>query len=131
MIFLLFQLWVQSGHSSLGCQIISYGDNHPHHGLNSNSDQFYSHLATGDTRQLYARTGYLGFVRRTESIAADGSKSNAKIFSSSYTQFFLENHDAVYIVGSLEETLLIRGMRYHPIDIENTVMRTHKRICEW
>jgi len=44
---------------------------------------------------------------------------------------FLENHDAVYIVGSLEETLLIRGMRYHPIDIENTVMRTHKRICEW
>jgi hypothetical protein len=45
--------------------------------------------------------------------------------------FFLENHDAVYIVGSLEETLLIRGMRYHPIDIENTVMRTHKRICEW
>ena len=45
--------------------------------------------------------------------------------------FFVENHDAVYIVGSLEETLLIRGMRYHPIDIENTVMRTHKRICEW
>jgi hypothetical protein len=44
---------------------------------------------------------------------------------------FLENHDAVYIVGSLEETHLIRGMRYHPIDIENTVMRTHKRICEW
>ncbi len=44
---------------------------------------------------------------------------------------FLENHDAVYIVGSLEETLLIRGMRYHPTDIENTVMRTHKRICEW
>jgi len=45
--------------------------------------------------------------------------------------FRIENHDAVYIVGSLEETLIIRGMRYHPIDIENTVMRTHKRICEW
>jgi hypothetical protein len=42
--------------------------------MNQNSDQFYSHLATGDTRQLYARTGYLGFVRRTDSIAADGSK---------------------------------------------------------
>ncbi|CAF4397557.1 unnamed protein product, partial [Rotaria magnacalcarata] len=110
----LGELWVQSGHNSLGCQIVSYGDNHQqHHGSNHNSDQFYSHLATGDTRQLYARTGYLGFVRRTESIAADG-----------------KNHDAVYIVGSLEETLLIRGMRFHPIDIENTVMRTHKRICE-
>jgi len=67
-------LWVQSGHNSLGCQIISYGDNHQQHGTNSKSDQFYSHLATGDTRQLYARTGYLGFVRRTDSIAADGSQ---------------------------------------------------------
>ncbi|CAF1087326.1 unnamed protein product [Adineta ricciae] len=109
----LGELWVQSGHNSLGCQIISYGDNNQQQGSNQNSDQFYSHLATGDTRQLYARTGYLGFVRRTDSIAADG-----------------KNHDAVYIVGSLDETLLIRGMRYHPIDIENTVMRTHKRICE-
>jgi hypothetical protein len=89
-------------------------------------------MATGDTRQLYARTGYLGFVRRTDSIAADGSKFIKFSTQQKYIySLFLENHDAVYIVGSLEETLLIRGMRYHPIDIENTVMRTHKRICEW
>lgn len=85
----VFKLWVQSGHSSLGCQIISYGDSHPHHGSNSNSDQFYSHLATGDTRQLYARTGYLGFVRRTESIAADGSKSKQIVSSFSHIQLIL------------------------------------------
>ena len=40
-------------------------------------------------------------------------------------------HDAVFVVGALDETLMLRGMRYHPIDIENSVMRAHKRISEW
>ncbi len=62
----------------------------------------------------YARTGYLGFVRRTDAINSSG-----------------EPHDAIYIVGSLDETMMIRGMRYHPIDIEMTVLRSHKKICEW
>ncbi|CAF1500401.1 unnamed protein product, partial [Didymodactylos carnosus] len=105
----LGELWVQCSHNSSGCYTI-YGDEN---GLGGDQSQYYARLATGDTRQVYARTGYLGFVRRTDSIAADG-----------------KNHDAVYIVGALDETLLIRGMRYHPIDIENTVMRTHKKICE-
>ncbi len=39
-------------------------------------------------------------------------------------------HDAVFVVGALDETLMLRGMRYHPIDIENSVMRAHKRIAE-
>ncbi len=39
-------------------------------------------------------------------------------------------HDAVFVVGALDETLILRGMRYHPIDIENSVMRSHKRIAE-
>ncbi|CAF1064496.1 unnamed protein product, partial [Didymodactylos carnosus] len=104
----LGELWVQCLHNSSGCYTI-YGDGN---GLEDDQSQYYAHLATGDTRQVYARTGYLGFVRRTDSTIAD------------------ENHDAVYIVGALDETLLIRGMRYHPIDIENTVMRTHKKICE-
>jgi len=30
----------------------------------------------------------------------------------------------------LEETVVLRGMRYHPIDIENTVMRGHQKIAE-
>lgn len=45
--------------------------------------------------------------------------------------FIPELHDAIFVVGSLEETILLRGMRFHPIDIENTVMRSHKKICEW
>ena len=39
-------------------------------------------------------------------------------------------HDALFVVGPLEETMLLRGMRYHPVDIENTVTRCHRSICE-
>jgi len=44
---------------------------------------------------------------------------------------FAERHDAVFVVGSLDETIMLRGMRYHPIDIENTIVRCHPKICEW
>jgi hypothetical protein len=37
----------------------------------------------------------------------------------------------VFVVGALDETVMLRGMRYHPIDIENSVMRCHKKIAEW
>lgn len=44
---------------------------------------------------------------------------------------FTERHDALYVVGSLDETLELRGMRYHPIDIETSVVRAHRSIAEW
>lgn len=44
---------------------------------------------------------------------------------------YLELHDAVFVVGALDETIILRGMRYHPIDIENSVMRCHRKIAEW
>lgn len=55
----------------------------------------------------------MGLLRRTEAIGSDG-----------------DYHDAVFVVGALDETLILRGMRYHPIDIENSVMRAHKKIAE-
>lgn len=42
-----------------------------------------------------------------------------------------ERHDALYVVGSLDETLELRGMRYHPIDIETSVVRAHRAVAEW
>ncbi|THD26436.1 Disco-interacting protein [Fasciola hepatica] len=72
-----------------------------------------AHLVTGDTERTYARSGFLGFVRRTELTQSDG-----------------ELHDAIFVVGSLEEAIMLRGMRFHPVDIENTVLRSHKKICE-
>lgn len=41
-----------------------------------------------------------------------------------------ERHDALFIVGSLDETLELRGLRYHPIDIETSVQRAHRGIGE-
>jgi len=70
-------------------------------------------VSGSNVSQTYARTGYLGFLRRTEAIGCDG-----------------EYHDAVFVVGALDETLILRGMRYHPIDIENSVLRAHKKIAE-
>jgi hypothetical protein len=43
---------------------------------------------------------------------------------------YAELHDAIFVVGSLDETITLRGLRYHPIDIENSVMRSHKKISE-
>ncbi|KAG8138784.1 hypothetical protein E2320_001580 [Naja naja] len=41
-----------------------------------------------------------------------------------------ENDDALYVVGALDEAMELRGMRYHPIDIETSVIRAHKSITE-
>jgi len=102
----LGEIWVQSPFNASGYFNV-YGEEALH------MEHFCAKLTTGDTTQVYARTGYLGFLRRTESIQADG-----------------ELHDAVFVVGSLDETIMLRGMRYHPIDIENSVVRGHKKISE-
>ncbi|KAJ4922690.1 hypothetical protein JOQ06_024375 [Pogonophryne albipinna] len=102
----LGEIWVQSGHNSSGYFTV-YGDEA------LQSDHFNSRLSFGDTQTLWARTGYLGFLRRTELTDASG-----------------ERHDALYVVGALEEAMELRGMRYHPIDIETSVIRTHKSITE-
>ena len=90
---------------------------------------------TGGTGEVYARTGYLGFLRRTEAIGSDGGiyeKFSVKLSHYfDYIFFFSDYHDAVFVVGSLDETLILRGMRYHPIDVENSVMKSHKKIAEW
>ncbi|CAK8673806.1 unnamed protein product [Clavelina lepadiformis] len=104
----LGEVWVSSSHTAHGYYAV-YGG-----GANANYEEhFKGQLRTGDTRTVYARTGFLGFLRRTDLTSATG-----------------ERHDALYIVGSLEETLELRGMRYHPIDIENSVVRCSSKIAE-
>ncbi|XP_033838272.2 disco-interacting protein 2 homolog C isoform X2 [Periophthalmus magnuspinnatus] len=102
----LGEIWVHSGHNASGYFTV-YGDEA------LQSDHFCSRLSFGDTQTVWARTGYLGFLRRTELTDANG-----------------ERHDALYVVGALEEAMELRGMRYHPIDIETSVIRTHKSITE-
>ncbi|XP_014340229.1 disco-interacting protein 2 homolog B-A isoform X1 [Latimeria chalumnae] len=102
----LGEVWVNSPHNASGYYTI-YGDE------SLQADHFNTRLSFGDTDTLWARTGYLGFVRRTELTDAKG-----------------ERHDALYVVGALDETLELRGLRYHPIDIETSVSRTHRSIAE-
>ena len=101
--FLCTQIWVSSPHNGIG-----------YYGLKEvvsdtlSKEHFHASVAgAGDTSISYARTGYLGFM-----IKSDKS-------------------DSLFVVGSLDEALNIRGFRYHPADIEATVVRSHKNIVGW
>ena len=98
------QVWVSSPHNGIG-----------YYGLKEEvgdalSREHFAATLSGsrDTSVTYARTGYLGFM----------SKSDR-------TGGFM---DGLYIVGSLDEALNIRGFRYHPSDIEASINRSHKNI---
>ncbi|XP_034938895.1 disco-interacting protein 2 isoform X10 [Chelonus insularis] len=121
----LGEIWVQSAHNASGYFTI-YGDESDY------ADHFNARLVTGNTGEVYARTGYLGFLRRTESVQQSGV---GDVPGDTSTEIDIppgdaELHDAVFVVGALDEAILLRGMRYHPIDIENSVMRCHKKIAE-
>lgn len=58
------QIWVQSPHNASGYFSI-YGED------NEYNEQFTARLVTGNTTEVYARTGYLGFLRRTESVMSN------------------------------------------------------------
>ena len=62
------QIWVASGHNASGYFSI-YGEEPSAH-----QSHFEARLETGDTRTTYARTGYLGFVRRTNLTQQDGGR---------------------------------------------------------
>lgn len=123
------------------------------------ANHFNTKLSFGDPQTLWARTGYLGFVKRTDLLDASGGKDKAVNNSGTFrkggaphykvlsTPFFFytfssknacvlpalsssDRHDALFVVGSLDETLELRGLRYHPIDIETSVSRAHRSIAE-
>ncbi|XP_071446233.1 disco-interacting protein 2 homolog C [Hetaerina americana] len=156
----LGEIWVQSSHNASGYFTI-FGDDSDY------GDHFNARLVTGSTGETYARTGYLGFLRRTECVQSDtpaaigdevsvgggsvgstgavttaipsgvGGELSQQIVptsldgsSTSLAMGEKELHDAVFVVGALDETIMLRGMRYHPIDIENSVLRSHKKIAE-
>lgn len=58
---------MHSGHNASGYFTV-YGDEA------LQSDHFSSRLSFGDTQTVWARTGYLGFLRRTELTDASGGE---------------------------------------------------------
>ncbi|VDD74047.1 unnamed protein product [Mesocestoides corti] len=100
---------------------------------NAPTDPLKARFVAGDTGRVYARTGFLGFVRRTELTQSDGG-TVFFLLTELYPSHFIfppALHDAVFVVGNLAETMMLRGMRFYPMDIENTVLRSHKKINEW
>lgn len=99
----LGELWVSSSHNCSGyyCLSSSAADPTPDH----------FNLTLPGSGDKWARTGYLGFLSL-------GSKSTLGD----------KAHNAVYMLGMIDETLQLRGMRYYPIDIESTITRVSKNI---
>lgn len=61
------QVWVSSPHNATGYYTV-YGEEALH------ADHFNTKLSFGDTQTVWARTGYLGFLRRTELTDASGGE---------------------------------------------------------
>ncbi|CAB3408565.1 unnamed protein product [Caenorhabditis bovis] len=105
----LGEIWVASAHNASPLNRTGATGTNNFGEEMSCSDIYNARLTTGDTKTRWARTGYLGFLRQTQSITEHG-----------------ELHDAVFVVGPLNESLFLRGMRYHPTDVETTVSKAHK-----
>ena len=62
-----YQIWVSSAHSASGYYTI-YGEE------SLQADHFNTRLSFGEPHTLWARTGYLGFIKRTELLDASGGE---------------------------------------------------------
>lgn len=63
----IVQIWVSSPHSASGYYTI-YGEE------SLQADHFNTRLSFGEPHTLWARTGYLGFIKRTELLDASGGE---------------------------------------------------------
>ena len=110
----LGEIWVQAPHNSIGYFSTVGNDS-------TLNEQFNQKLVTADAQSAkctYARTGFLGFLRKSSGPAPESAGESG------------DNAHDVFVVGSLDETIMLRGLRYHPIDIENSVMRCCKKVAE-
>lgn len=64
----LLKIWVSSAHSASGYYTI-YGEE------SLQADHFNTRLSFGEPHTLWARTGYLGFIKRTDLLDASGGES--------------------------------------------------------
>lgn len=65
--FFAFKIWVNSPHCASGYYTI-YGEE------NLQADHFNTKLSFGDPLTVWAKTGYLGFIKRTELLDASGGE---------------------------------------------------------
>lgn len=66
-VFSFVQIWVNSPHNASGYYTI-YGEE------SLQADHFNTRLSFGEPQTLWARTSYLGFIKRTELLDASGGE---------------------------------------------------------
>ena len=93
------QIWVSSAHSASGYFTV-YGDE------SSTADHFDARLATGDTHTHYCRTGYVGFVRRTEMTQSDGGKRICSVIVCYSVGIMVVNFVKIYYCWKFLEVLV-------------------------
>lgn len=81
----VFQIWVSSSHNASGYYTI-YGEE------SLQADHFNTKLSFGDPQTLWARTGYLGFIKRTELLDASGGERTFSFSSSGLVSSSSKKH---------------------------------------
>lgn len=96
----VLQIWVHSAHNGSG-YYSGYGEEV------LQSDHFNSRLSFGDTQTVWARTGYLGFLRRTELTDANGGAF--LFFALLMFLFHRRIHSASVFLPNRETRCSVRG----------------------
>ena len=112
----LGEIWVASSHNGSGYFGLASDVNDA-----LSNEHFRARMSSGALHGdvTYARTGYLGFIKHSTSRSGGASAAGAG-----------EGYDSLFVVGSLDEALMVHGYRYHATDIEMTIQRSHKNISE-
>lgn len=82
------QIWVSSPHNATGYYTV-YGEEALH------ADHFCTKLSFGDTQTVWARTGYLGFLRRTELTDASGGEQASNNPAHQHFHIFQFDHQRI------------------------------------
>jgi len=113
----LGEIWVQAPHNASG--YFSVFGNEIADGGNG-SEQFNARLVTGSTGEIYARTGYLGFLRRTEPTSTPSSvalHSTDTIDIMSLSDLSLASSNQSTLSSNTTATAELPGMQHYCLRI--------------
>eukprot|EP01135_Chromosphaera_perkinsii_P001812 Nk52_evm81s210 gene=Nk52_evmTU81s210 len=100
------EIWVSSPHNSKGYYAVP-GETEDVDVLTQND---FMRALKGNPNELFARTGYTGYLREASSFGGDANRG--------------EKGQLVFITGQLNETIFFNGFRFYPGDIELSVEKS-------
>lgn len=113
-----FQIWVSSSHNASGYYTI-YGEE------SLQADHFNTKLSFGDPQTLWARTGYLGFIKRTELLDASGGEETFDLGSSGLVLSSSTVNCGIKCMGTTCRTYMI------PLHFDSSLSQIAMMPCLW